>query len=170
MFEKTIANDNGVRLAGQFYLLSGIDGAQVPQLLGVDSANSLKVSCYANARIMKTCGNASIVTNAVDVNFTPLTHVGAFKIIFFNDTGVTLEVLQDGTGVALPVLAGTVQSFEGLISADQLSVRRATGNGVVTVKYRWEGPATYQIYPPHGYMLDNLGNLILDSNGNPIPT
>jgi hypothetical protein len=83
--------------------------------------------------------NGSIQTNADGESFVLLEQRYCRRVHIINDTGVDIEVQQDGGGVALPIFAGTGFTFNGVSNANQLAVRRVDQNTAqVEVKYRWE--------------------------------
>lgn len=86
-----------------------------------------------------TASNDSVQTTVAGNTYQVLNTAACERVTFVNDTGVDLEVQQDGAGVALPVFAGSFFTFEGITNANQLGVRRVDLSVTqVTVKYRLE--------------------------------
>lgn len=90
--------------------------------------------------MMKVGGNTSVLTSATGAVFTAFAAQTCQQVTVVNNTGVDVEVQQDGAGAALPVINGTAYPFYGLTNAAQLAIRRVDNtNTQVTVKARWEG-------------------------------
>lgn len=89
--------------------------------------------------VLEGGGHVSVQTAAVGTNYTAFGAQVCCQLTIANDTGTKLEVTVGGTGVALPLVDGTIYTFYGLSNTAELSVRRAdTSNTQVTVKARWE--------------------------------
>jgi len=86
-----------------------------------------------------SAANDSVSTSAVGATYVALNTVAAERVSVINDTGVDLELRQGGSGVAIPVFAGSFFTFAGIANANELDVRRVDlSNTQVTVKYRLE--------------------------------
>lgn len=84
-------------------------------------------------------GNTLVSTPTVGTNYQAFASQECSQLTIANDSGTTLEVRQDGAGVALPVFDGTYYTFFGVTNSNQLGVRRKdTSNTQVVVKARWE--------------------------------
>jgi hypothetical protein len=85
-------------------------------------------------------GNLSVQTAATGTNYTAFASQDCVKLTISNQTGTSLEVRQDGAGVAFAMPTGLVFTFEGITNANQLAVRRVdTSNTQVTASARWVG-------------------------------
>lgn len=80
--------------------------------------------------------NLSISTAA---SYTPFPAQTCKQLTIANNTGVTVQVQQGGSGAAQPVFPGTYYVFYGLTDASALAVERADGSTTaVTVNARCE--------------------------------
>lgn len=83
--------------------------------------------------------NMSVATTAAGTTFAAFPSQACRQLTISNGTGVTIEVQQGGSGVALPVFSGTYFTFFGLANASALAVRRLDQSTTpVTVIARWE--------------------------------
>ena len=88
---------------------------------------------------MDVGGNLSLTTNATGTTYTAFTDQPCTQLTVSNQTGVTLEVRQDGAGVAFQIPTGAFYTFFGIDNCNQLAVRRFdTSNTQVTLTARWE--------------------------------
>lgn len=83
--------------------------------------------------------NLSAQTNATGTNYTAFGSQVCKQLTVSNQTGTTIEVRQDATGVGLQVPSGAFYTFFGITNANQLGIRRVDqSNTQVTVTARWE--------------------------------
>ena len=84
-------------------------------------------------------GHISVATNADGTTYNAFASTPCGQVTIVNDTGVDLEVRQDGAGVAIVVFNGQPFTFYGLSNANQLGVRRKDASVTpVTLAARWE--------------------------------
>ena len=100
----------------------------------VKSTNALPI-----VPLMTSGGNLSVTTNETGTTFNAFSSQICKQLNISNQTGVTIEVRQGGTGVALQIPTGAFYTFFGITNANQLGIRRNdTSNTQVTVTARWE--------------------------------
>lgn len=88
---------------------------------------------------MASGGNLSLTTNATGTTFNVFASQACKQLNVSNQTGVTIEVQQGGTGVAFQIPTNTFYTFFGITNTNQLGIRRTdTLNTQVTVTARWE--------------------------------
>ena len=88
---------------------------------------------------MTTGGHVSLTTNATGTNWTAFGSQALKQLTVSNQTGVTLEFRQGGSGVGFQIPSGTFFTFFGLTNANQIDARRVdTSNSQVTITARWE--------------------------------
>jgi hypothetical protein len=88
---------------------------------------------------MTTGGNLSVQTAATGTSWTAFASQALKQLTISNQTGVTTEFRQSGTGVGFQIPAGTFYTFFGITNANQLEARRVdTLNAQVTITARWE--------------------------------
>lgn len=103
-----------------------------------DTGNPIPVSGQVTP-IMGAGGNISAQSASTGTNWTAFGSQALKQLNVSNQTGVTIEVLQDGAGVGLQIPTGAFYTFFGITNANQLSVRRVdTSNTQVTITARWE--------------------------------
>lgn len=89
---------------------------------------------------MKGGGNTSAATTASGAVFIAFPAQPCKQLTVVNNTGTDIEVQELASGVALPIINGTMYPFYGLNDASDLAVRRIDQSATpVTVKARWEG-------------------------------
>lgn len=104
----------------------------------------LKIPELDNSRVsiipsMASGGNFSLQTNATGTTFTAFSNQACKQLTISNQSGTTIEVRQDGAGVAFQIPTGAFYTFFGITNANQLDVRRTdTSNTQVTITARWE--------------------------------
>ena len=110
----------------------GVDGAAVD----VSSSNPMPVTAnYSRG----TGGHVSAQTAATGTNWTAFGSQSLKQLTISNQTGVTLEFRQGGSGVGFQIPSGAFYTFFGITNANQIDVRRVdTSNTQVTVQARWE--------------------------------
>lgn len=83
--------------------------------------------------------NLSAATADSGTAYTAFGSQACRQLTIANNTGVTIDVQQGGSGVAVPVFNSTYYTFFGLTNANQLGVKRDdSGKTVVTVIARCE--------------------------------
>jgi hypothetical protein len=88
---------------------------------------------------MTSGGNLSVQTAATGTNWTAFASQALKQLTISNQTGVTIEFRQSGTGVGFQIPTGTFYTFFGITNANQLEARRVdTLNAQVTITARWE--------------------------------
>lgn len=88
---------------------------------------------------MANGGHISIQTAANGTDWVAFENKTCKQLNVSNQTGNTIEVRQDGSGVGLQIPTGAFYTFFGLVNSNQLSVRRLDlGTGQLTVTARWE--------------------------------
>lgn len=103
-----------------------------------DAGNPLPVSGNVTA-VMSSAGHLGVTTAATGSNWTTFSSQVCKQLTISNDSGVSLEIQQGGSGVGLVVQDGTYYAFYGITNANQLGVRRKdVSNTTVTVTARWE--------------------------------
>lgn len=112
-----------------------VDEDGVPQVCsgmsGGGAGSALQVS-----PVFSGGANLSISTAA---SYTPFPTQTCKQLTLANNTGVTVQVQQGGSGAAQPVFPGTYYVFYGLTDASSLAVERADGTATaVTVNARCE--------------------------------
>lgn len=88
---------------------------------------------------MANGGHISIQTAANGTSWVAFESKACKQLNVSNQTGNTIEVRQDGSGVGLQIPTGAFYTFFGLVNSNQLSIRRLDlGTGQLTVTARWE--------------------------------
>lgn len=107
------------------------------QLLHIDQ--NIIITIIPQVPSFTTSGNISAQTSATGANFVAFGSQLCKKLTISNQTGTTIEVRQNGTGVAFQIPTGNFYIFTGITNANQLSIRRSdSSNTQVTVTARWE--------------------------------
>lgn len=130
----------GVDASGnvQPIMLSGAIGAG-----GVIVDDDAILAALAAVLTVKTtvisAGNVLVATANPGTNYATFGAQVCTRLIIVNTSGVTIEVMQGGVGVALPIPNNAAFTFEGITNANQLSVRRVDLSNVpVNVHGRYE--------------------------------
>lgn len=94
---------------------------------------------------MSSGGGGSALSGGVNLSvstaasYTPFPTQTCKQLTLANNTGVTVQVQQGGSGAAQPVFPGTYYVFYGLTNASALAVERSDGTATdVTVNARCE--------------------------------
>lgn len=107
-----------------------VDADGVPQVCGMSGTISQVSPVFSGG------ANLSVSTAA---SYTPFPTQTCKQLTLANNTGVTVQVQQDGSGAAQPVFPGTYYVFYGLTNASSLAVDRTDGSTTaVTVNARCE--------------------------------
>lgn len=113
--------DNGAQTSGSGGMTTG----------GASPSNPVYVSPTFSGG-----ANLSVSTAA---SYTPFPAQACKQLTIANNTGVTVQVQQGGSGAAQPVFPGTYYVFYGLTDASALAVERSDGTATaVTVNARCE--------------------------------
>lgn len=85
-------------------------------------------------------GNLTAQTSGTDgTAFVPFASQACRQVTIANNTGVAIEVQQDGTGPTFPIFTAQYYQFHGISDTSQLAVRRIDESATqVTVACRWE--------------------------------
>ncbi len=81
-------------------------------------------------------GNGSITTSATPGVYTTLPTQECRRVTAYNVSGNTVNMRQDGGGVAIPLNNGNAYPWAGLTDANQISFNSSVAS--VLVYYRWE--------------------------------
>lgn len=89
--------------------------------------------------VSTSSGHTSATTTTVGTTFQVFPAKPCAHMLIVNDTGVDIEVQQNGSGIALPVLVGQAVTFRAIGNTSKLGVRRKDQAVTqVVVKARWE--------------------------------
>lgn len=126
-----IMAEGGISITGPLTLSSEVEVTN-------DDGNPLPVSGSVTP-IMQSAGHLSVTTSGTGSTYVAFSSQACKQLTISNDSGVSLEVQQGGSGAGFVVQDGTYYAFYGIANADQLSVRRKDVSGTqVTVSARWE--------------------------------
>jgi hypothetical protein len=126
-----ILADGGITISGPVTLSGEVEVKN-------DEGDPIPVSGSVTP-IMQSAGHLSVTTLVVGTTYVAFSSQACKQLTISNDSGVSLEVQQGGSGVGFVVQDGTYYAFYGISNTNQLSVRRKDGNNTpVTVTARWE--------------------------------
>lgn len=115
---------------------TGTDKNPLVVTLGGSGSGSGTASISPVSPTFTGAANLSISTAA---SYTAFPAQACKQLTIANNTGVTVQVQQGGSGAAQPVFPGTYYVFYGLTDASALAVERADGMATaVTVNARCE--------------------------------
>ena len=84
-------------------------------------------------------GNITVTTSANGTDYETFTSQDCSQLTIANNTGVTIEVQQNTTGISFPVFPYSYMVFSGITNSNILGVRRSdVSTNEVTVNARWE--------------------------------
>jgi hypothetical protein len=88
---------------------------------------------------MTTGGHLSVQTATTGTNWTAYSSQTLKQLTISNQTGVTIEFRQGGTGVGFQIPTGAFYTFFGIANANQIEARRVDVNNTqVAITARWE--------------------------------
>lgn len=120
--------------AGLAVPVCSVDADGVPQVCSGMSGDASAIS-----PVSPTFSGGANLSVSTAASYTPFPAQTCKQLTIANNTGVTVQVQQGGSGAAQPVFPGTYYVFYGLTDASALSVERADGTATaVTVNARCE--------------------------------
>jgi ABC-type phosphate transport system substrate-binding protein len=126
-----ILADGGITISGPVTLSGEVEVTN-------DDGDPIPVSGSVTP-VMVSAGHLSVTTSGTGSTYVAFSSQACKQLTISNDSGVSLEVQQGGSGVGFVVQDGTYYAFYGISNADQLSVRRKDVSGTqVTISARWE--------------------------------
>ena len=108
----------------------------------LDSLSALLATPSTSAVLVNTAtasGHIAIQSAANGTSFAVYASQACRRLTVFNDTGIVIEVQQDGAGWAVQIPVNQNYTFQGLTNANQIGVHR--GDNATTqiwIKARWE--------------------------------